>query len=180
MMTALDELRWHARETARWLNAIVGDITSEQAHWRPPGRANTIASTYTHIVYNQDEDMNRGYLDRPMLSETAWRGRTGLPADWVNDAANAWKPEMSFEWTALRAYGAAVGAYVIEAVDALTEADLQRVARLTTPGHPIWSGLDVVRLTVGRHPAMHGGEIACLKGLQGVKGYLTGLDVAQW
>jgi hypothetical protein len=40
----------------------------------------------------------------------------------------------------------------------------------------VWHGIDVVRLSVGRHPAMHGGEIACLKGLQGAKGYLKGLD----
>jgi hypothetical protein len=179
MLSALDELRWHAREMRRWLGAIVGDVTGELAHWRPAGRANTIATTYAHVVYNQDEDMNQGYLGRPMLAATSWRGRTGIPADWVNDDANAWKYETVYDWDAMRAYGDAVGAYVIEAVDELTDEDLLRVAKLSTPDHPVWTGLDVVRLTVGRHPAMHGGEIACLKGLQGSKGYLSGRDAFQ-
>jgi hypothetical protein len=39
-----------------------------------------------------------------------------------------------------------------------------------------WDGIDVSRLTVGRHVWMHGGEIACLKGLQGAAGYTAGKD----
>jgi hypothetical protein len=140
------------------------------AAWRPPGRANTIAATYAHIVRNQDEDLNRSFLRRPMLLEGAWRGKAGLPD--CDDFA----PEATFDWPALHAYGRAVGAYVIEAVDALTEDDLNVVASISTPDIAVWHGLDVVRLTVGHHIRLHGGEIACLKGLQGAKGYLSGQD----
>jgi hypothetical protein len=174
--TRLDVLRAEARSSYVWLRSIVDDISPEQASWRPPGRANTIAGTYAHIVRNQDEDMNHGFLGRPMLSEGRWQGKTGLPSSWTDSDGSEWEIGASIDWLALRAYGNAVGAWVIEAVDALTEDDLDTVAKLTTPNRPLWYGVEVVQLTVGRHVWMHGGEIACLKGLQGEKGYRTDLD----
>jgi hypothetical protein len=169
-MDQLDELRSEARASSEWLASIVSDISDEQANWRPPGRANTIAATYAHIVRNQDEDMNRGLLRRAMLSEGVWRGKTGCPP------SGEWETGAQFDWAALRQYGLAVGGFVVTAVDALTAEDLETIADLSTPDRAIWYGIDVVRLTVGRHVWMHGGEIACLKGLQGAKGYLMGLD----
>lgn len=174
--TRLDLLRAEVRSSSEWLGAIVEDVSPEQAIWNPPGRANTIAATYAHIVRNQDEDMNHSFLGRPMLSEERWQGKTGLPSSWADSDGNEWTSRAPIDWLALRSYGDAVGAWVIEAVDALTEDDLDRVAKLTTADRPLWYGIDVVRLTVGRHVWMHGGEIACLKGLQGQKGYRSGLD----
>jgi hypothetical protein len=179
MSARRDLLVAEARSSQEWLNAIVEDVTPEQAHWRPPGRANTIAGTYAHIVRNQDEDMNHGFLGQPMLSEGAWSGRTGLPASWSDSDKNEWEIDARIDWPALRACGDAVGAWVIEAVGNLTEDELEGVAALTTPDRPRWYGIDVVRLTVGRHVWMHGGEIACLKGLQGEKGYRSGLDTVR-
>jgi hypothetical protein len=170
MLTLLDEFRWQARTSNGWLESIVRDVTSEQAAWRPPGRANTIAGTYAHIVRNQDEDLNHWLFRRPMICETEWKGRAGLPG--TDDFA----PDAVFDWPALRAYGRAMGEFVIRTVDALTDEDLERTTELSTADIETWHGLDIVRLTVGHHIRMHGGEIACLKGLQGTKGYLGGLD----
>ncbi len=165
-----------ARASHAWLRAIVHDVTPEQANWRPPGLANTIAAIYAHIVRNQDEDMNHSFLERPMLSEGAWRGKTGLPSSWTDSDGSEWAIDAPIDWLALRSYGDAVGAWVVEAVGELTEDDLDRVAKLTTPGRPQWLGMDVVQLTVGRHVWMHGGEIACVKGLQGEQGYRSPFD----
>jgi hypothetical protein len=172
-MNILDEFRWEARTSYEWLEAIVREVTPEQAVWRPPGRANSIAATYTHIVRNQDEDVRRSFLHVPMLAETTFRGKTGHP----EAHGGEWAPDARFDWAALRAYGSAVGAWLIEAVDALSEEDLVKAADISTPDIPAWRGLDVVRLSVGHHVRLHGGEIACLKGLQDMKGYRTGQDV---
>lgn len=169
--TRLDVLRAEARSSYKWLRAIVEGVSQEQASWRPSGNANTIAATYAHIVRNQDEDMNHGFLSQPMLSEGSWRGRTGLPSSWSDSDGSEWAIGAPIDWLALRAYGDAVGAWLISAVDALTEDDLDQVAKLTTTGRPQWYGVEVVQLSVGRHVWMHGGEIACLKGLQGETGY---------
>lgn len=171
-MDILDEFRWQARTSYEWLESIVSDVTPQQAAWRPPGRANTIAATYAHIVRNIDEDVNQRLFRRPMLNETSWRGRTGLAP-----GLDEWDPAHKIDWEALHAYGRAMSAFAIDTVDALTERDLETEADLSTPDIELWRGIDIIRLTVGHHPRLHGGEIACLKGLQGRKGYVGGLDL---
>ncbi len=170
-MDVLEEFRLQARLSFDWLEAIVGDVTPEQAVWQPPGRANTIAANYAHIVRNIDEDMNQRLFRRPMLNEGLWRGRTGLMPE-----RSDWEQGTQIDWVALRAYGRAVSAFIVEALDAMTDDDLELVADLSTPDNLVWHGIDIVRLTVSIHVREHGGEIACLKGLQGAKGYRSGLD----
>jgi hypothetical protein len=170
-MNVLDEFRWQARASYDWLEATVRDVTPEQALWQPPGRANSIAVNYAHIVRNADEDLNQRLFRRERLDEGPWRGRNGLRpglADWEQPDIN---------WEQLRAYGRAVHQFVISMVDALSEDDLVKAADLSTPDIEVWHGIDIIRLTVGHHVRLHGGEISCLKGLQGAKGYLSGLDV---
>ena len=171
MTTVLDEFRWQARNAFDWLERIVEDITPEQALWQPPGRTNTIAETYAHIVRNVDEDVNQRLFRRPRLNEGPWRGRTGL-AEGIDDFE-----QRSIEWPQLREYGRAITAFIVETVDALTEDDLRRPADLSTPDIGQWYGIDIMRLSVGHHVRMHGGEIACIKGLQGAKGYCSGFDM---
>jgi len=166
-MSLLDEFRHEARASTGWLESIVRDVTPEQATWRPPGRANTIASTYAHIVRNFDEDINEHFFERPLLSEGTWRGRTGLPPGSVE-----WEPGVVIDWLALREYGRAMSAFMIEWVAGLTEVDLERKVQMFGAHSAPWRGIEVVRLTTGRHVWMHGGEIACLKGLQGLDGYV--------
>ncbi len=56
-------------------------------------------------------------------------------------------------------------------------ADLERIFEMfaTDDGRPkslgIWKGIDIHSLHGWNHIKMHGGEIACLKGLQGIEGY---------
>jgi hypothetical protein len=174
MISVLDEFRWQARTSYEWLESIVVDVTAEQANWVPPGRANTIAATYAHIVYNADEDLNHWLFRRPMLIETTWKGRAGLPA-----GRSEWGPDAEIDWTALRDYGRAIKDLVTSTIDSMTEEDLQTVTELSTQDIAVWHGIDIVRLTVGHHIRMHGGEIACLKGLQGTKGYTFGQDATR-
>jgi hypothetical protein len=166
----LDEFRLQAHLSFDWLEAIVEDVTPEQALWQPPGRANTIAVNYAHIVRNIDEDFNQRLFRRPRLNEGPWLGKTGL-IDGVED----WE-QPHIDWPALHAYGLAMTSFLYETMDALTYDDLDRLADLSTPDLEVWRGIDIVRLTVSMHVRLHGGEIACLKGLQGAKGYRSGLD----
>jgi hypothetical protein len=170
-MDVLEEFRWQARTAYDWLESIVCDVTPEQALWRPPGRANPIANTYLHIVRNIDEDINHWLFRRPMLNQGPWLHKMGADA-WTND----WDPSMRIDWHQLREYGRAMTAFAIETVDHMTEPDLHRDTDLSTADIPHWTGIDIIRLTVGHHVRLHGGEIACLKGLLGERGYVGGLD----
>jgi hypothetical protein len=66
---------------------------------------------------------------------------------------------------------------VVELTDALTADDLDREFEMiaTEDGRPrslgTWKGIDIHTLQGWSHVRMHGGEIACLKGLQGGQGY---------
>ena len=176
MTSNLDEFRHEARASTSWLESIVCDLTPEQAAWHPAGRANTIASTYAHVVRNFDEDINEHFFERPLFSDGPWRGRTGLPPGPVE-----WEPGVVIDWLALREYGRAMCAFVVEWVDRLTNADLERKVVMGTAAHlASWQGIEVVRLTAGRHVWMHGGEIACLKGLQGLDGYAAFQTTNLW
>ncbi len=168
-MNVLDEFRHEARASTGWLESIVRDVTPEQAAWQPPGQANTIASTYAHIVRNFDEDLNQRFFERPLLSDGPWHRRTGLPPGPV---AVEWEPGVVIDWQALHEYGRAMCAFIVETVDALSAEDLRRKVEMGSMFGGVWDGIDVIRLTVGRHVWMHGGEIACLKGLQGFDGYV--------
>jgi hypothetical protein len=177
MLTILDEFRWQARTSYDWLESIVSDVSAEQAAWAPLGRANTIAATYAHIVYNADEDLNHWLFKRPKLIDTTWKGRAGLSD--LPDGGFDWETFNEIDWSALREYGRAISEFVISTIDSLTDEDLERATDLSTQDIALWHGIDIVRLTVGHHIRMHGGEIACLKGLQGTKGYTFGQDATR-
>jgi len=58
----------------------------------------------------------------------------------------------------------------------LSADDLERPVDMSRSGLGTWMGRDLLVLHGFRHIYLHGGEIACLKGLQGAKGYLGGFD----
>lgn len=82
-----------------------------------------------------------------------------------------WPEDVQFDWELLHQYGRRATKQVLQLVDAITQDDLDRTFQMKPVELGIWSGLDVYRLHTGGHIWMHGGEIACLKGLQGRQGY---------
>ena len=60
---------------------------------------------------------------------------------------------------------------VIRHVDGLTPEDFERRVDMSAYGLGVWKGLDVFTLHGINHPRLHGGEFACLEGLQGSEGY---------
>jgi hypothetical protein len=55
-------------------------------------------------------------------------------------------------------------------LERLTPELLAREVDMTPFGLGIWTGLDIYNLHV-HHPRIHGGEIACIKGLLGASGW---------
>ena len=56
-------------------------------------------------------------------------------------------------------------------LDDLTESRLNMPVDMTRSGLGMWEGRDLYELHGSNHPHIHGGEIACLKGLQGSIGW---------
>jgi hypothetical protein len=172
-MDVMDLVRFETKRAYAWLENLVADVSPEQAGWRPPGTANSIAATYAHIVVNTDIDVTRHFHQREPLIIGEWASRLGsrtyTPDEWKAKPDIDW--DADFDWETLREYGREVHQQIVGQVDALIEADLEREFQMVGTRTTIWKGIDVYALHGWGHIQMHGGEIACLKGIQGGKGY---------
>lgn len=171
-MEAIELMRRQTNESYNWLELTVSDVTAEQAKWKPPGVANSIAGNYAHAMMWSDIDINRHFFGRQSLLDGDWARRFGCDAYLPDE----WSDMIAADWEGLREYGRTVHDWIVRLVGELDPAELARKFQMVPERLGIWTGLDVFDLHCNKHIRMHGGEIACLKGLQGAKGYLGGAD----
>jgi DinB family protein len=170
-MDAIDLLRQQTEVAWSWLESILEDVTEEQANWQPGGAANSIAAGYAHLVVTADNGYNTQLKGQMPIIATDFKGEVGLSEPF--NARGGWRDWSSVRanWETLRTYGRAVHEEVLRHVETMTPEDLERRVDMTPHGLGVWKGLQVFTLHGINHPRLHGGEIACLKGLQGVQGY---------
>ena len=169
-MDAVELLQKQAKHAWAWLEFTVHDVSDEQANWHPPGMANSIGAVYTHLIIGADLGFNVGLYDRKPLIVSEFGREVGLSemfplADW-----HEWALRVRIDWDALHDYGRAVHAFVEDNLDSLTPDLLERTAK-SPPDLGVWKGVDVYNLHGVDHVKLHGGEISCLKGLQGATGW---------
>ena len=156
---------------AHWLlEEVVGGLTDEQTHWAPPGTANTIAATYAHVVASEDVFVHETLQRGATLERGDWLGRDGISlpvprrgADWF-----AWSRRVRVDLRAARAYAAAVYAASDAYLACLDPEMLVRAPDVPVPGGQTLSWL--VHNLLVQHAALHSGEIAVLRGIQGLQG----------
>ena len=153
------------------LEQTMADVTAEQAHWSPPGIANPLGATYAHTVWGEDSLVN-GMLKggKPLLPSFAGKDGMSEPPPVEGDYAE-WARNVRVDLPALKAYAQAVYASTGEWLASLSDDDLGRDIDLTSWG----LGHQTVAWVIGNiliwHVDAHCGEISCLKGLQGARGY---------
>ena len=164
-------LRQQFKTGHHFLEGTMEGVTSEMAHWTPPGKAQPLGANYAHILISEDFLIN-GLLKgaAPLLAST-WAGKVGvstLPPQappW-----NDWAKEVQVELEALRSYGQAVYEATDNYLASLSDEDLDRSLDLSAIGfgqQALGWFLSVIIFNAHTHT----GEIACLKGLQGAQGY---------
>lgn len=171
-VTVLQMCMQHARQ---WMAGTMNGVTDEQAHHTPPGIANPLGATYAHLVVSEDMLVNGLLRGQPPLAATSWEGKTGLsePMPWLDRWAEygPWTRRVQIDLDALRAYAQAVFDNTDAYIASLSEEDLERKIDMSAAGMgevPVaWV---IGRLLIG-HIDNECGEIACLKGIQGVRGY---------
>ena len=151
-----------------WLEGTVGDITTEQAHWSPEGLPSPIAAQYLHVVVVEDGLIGALNGSGPLMTD-AFADKVGAselppPGQWA-DWGRGVQVDMALARDYARGVYAATEVYLqnIEDDDLNTEVDLGE-----TMGH---QKLAYALNLLLRNPYSHTGEIAALKGLQGLKGY---------
>jgi hypothetical protein len=112
----------------------------------------------------------------PPLSATSWAGKTGLsePMPMPGPAwedYGPWARRLHLDLPALQRYQTAVRANTDAYIASLSPADLEAIRDLSNVGLGMVNvGWILARLVVG-HMDNECGEISCLKGLQGLRGY---------
>ena len=163
------EFIWQQVAAAHELSeAAMAGVTEAQLNWNPPEHAvNPIKTALVHVVAGEDMFIQRIFLDRPLLWETGqWGAKIGLPyppgggRGW-DEARNAWLP-----LTPVLDYAQAACSATNDYLANLTEEELDRSVSLF--GRQLTVAATLARLVT--HIACHAGEIATVKGMQGIVG----------
>ena len=161
------------------LEMTTGSITPEEVHWIPPGIANPMGAHYAHVVTGEDGAIQGMLKGAAPLFAGTWAGRTGLSElppminpespgfpDW-----SQWGRRVKIDLAAFRKYAQAVYAATFEYLSSLTDEDLTRSLDLSALGFGQSTvGFLLINGVVG-NTFSHTGEISCLIGLQGKRGY---------
>jgi len=170
-MNAIEVLRSNLADSHWLLEQTIEDISAEHLHWAPPGTANSIAATYAHVIGTEDDVIQGVLQGRRLLDEGEWRGRNGISlpipkrgSDWFS-----WSRRVRVDLPATRLYGQAVYAATDAYLASLSPDQLGQLPDAPLPGSQTlcW----VIHNLVILHAGIHTGEIAVLKGLQGLTGY---------
>jgi hypothetical protein len=173
---AVSLLRAQFKAAHEVLGGTMEGITSAQAHWTPPGLANPLGATYVHIVVSEDGVFNGALKGGAPLFASSWAGKTGvsemppMPGPGVEGLPpwDAWARRVKVDLPALHAYAQAVFAASDEFMASLDDEALNRTLDMGSQGqNMLGSFLSIMLSNVNWHT----GEIACLKGLQGTRGY---------
>ncbi len=156
------------------LEQTMDGVTNEIAHFQPAGTANPIAGTYAHLVFSEDMFVH-GFLntDKPLF-ETTFKDKTGAselhPMEW-QVAYPKWLREVKLDVDTFRQYAKAVFAETEKYVATLSDEELQKDVDMSAFNMPPKKTYDFIANLISGHAYPIMGEIAVLKGLQGLKGY---------
>jgi len=156
------QIRWMRRQ----IDATILGTTAAQYSWTPPGELNPIGVVFLHLLVSEDGYIQDVILGKPRLWESEnWQERIGASAPargqgWEQARGENHALESAFE------YQNVVRAETDAYLEQLTAEELDR--RVMFIGGERRVADVLVSLVV--HGLGHAGEIAALKGMQGIKG----------
>jgi hypothetical protein len=168
---AVSLLSQQIRSAHEIVEGTVADLTPEQAQWKPDGKAIAAGPLYLHIAGGEDRFLNM-VIGRQPLGTGEYAGKTGVSEPHpMGGGYDEWAKRVKIDLPQLREYVQAVFKNTEDYVAGLTPEELGREIDLSNAGLGKMSLGGFITLTCVIHPSNHTGEISCLKGLQGAKGY---------
>jgi hypothetical protein len=144
------------------VTTCAADMDDAQYNWKPGGTANSAAKSHVHAVTSVDFFIN-GIVRGEALMWGAFAKEHGL----AENPMGIWTFEGNVPVGPMREYAASVHSAAVEYIGSLKDADLDREIETNFFGRKPVSFL--VQLA-GYHAVGHGGDIATVKGMQGLKG----------
>jgi hypothetical protein len=152
----------------------MADVTDEVAAFMPPGTANPIAGIYAHLILGEDMFLHMILKKTEQLSESSWKDKTGFssphPMEWQTEYPK-WLKTVKMDTQKAKEYASAVFQATEKYVANLTDEDLEKEVDMTAFGWGNMKQGEFLSNLITGHTASITGEIAVLKGLQGLKGY---------
>ncbi len=166
-MDAKEYIQRQLATVRRVCDAALTDLTDEQLNWTPPGTPNPIGAVLIHILAAEDRFIQAVLQGKPLVWQTeAWAERVGLKS--LPGYGQGWEEskQTPLQLAPLLDYRASVRAATDAYIAGLTPAELEREVELIGSARPVADALAIMVV----HIASHSGEIAALKGVQGLKG----------
>lgn len=170
-MDSIDVLKNAFGGAHMWFQGTVADLTEEQANAVPPGVSLPIGALIAHILHCEDVMINQIIRSEPAIWEQdGWKDRAG--GEMLLDIDPAIARAHKVNLMPMMDYGKAVLASTQDFLGALTPAELDRELNLVPLGFPenMSLGVFLTTMLLGNTYA-HTGEISCLKGSLGKRGY---------
>lgn len=152
------------------LELTVGDCGQDTLDKNLPGATITsIGSIYAHVILSEDFIVHGMLQGKPALCQApGWSSRTNVSLPSGPEFKPEWARGVKLNLKAFQEYAKSVYAATEAYVAGLSDSDLDRKVDTGFIGQQTVGF--VVTNILAWHVAEHGGEIAALKGVQGLKG----------
>jgi hypothetical protein len=155
------------------LEGTIADVTTKIALSQPIGLARSIGSYYAHVLIVEDLAVNAMLRKQKPLFALEWKDRTGFdgpapadPGQWI-----AWSSKARSDVVSSREYARSVFAETTAYMGSIMDVDLSNPLDLSSIGFGQQTVGWLISVFVVANCNWHTGEISCLKGGHGLKGY---------
>lgn len=167
--TTVNLLRDQFEQSKSVLEGTLEGVTDEVAHHDPGGKVGTIAANLAHIITGMDAFLLAKSAGNPPMMATSFADKHGMSELPPQDGdSSQWYKTVRVDLDAMRSYGKAVFQAVDDHLASLTDEDLEQEIDMGNFGQQKHSWLFTIMLL---NNSWHTGEIAAIKGMQGLKGY---------
>jgi len=152
------------------LEQTIADCAQSTLDHNPANATITnIGSIYVHTVFSEDNILHGMLQGKPPIYRAqGWASKTKLEMPAPGEFTPEWARSVKLDLAPFREYAKQVYAASDAYVAGLSDADLERKVQTGFVGEQTVAF--IISNVLGWHAAQHTGEIAALKGVQGLKG----------
>jgi hypothetical protein len=154
-----------------WLEGTMKQVTPAVALWRPSGRPGNIGSQYAHVALTEDYFIQVALRHETPLMAGAYAGKVGLSEiPPIGGSWDKWSQGVQVDLDKLRAYAHGVYGATEDYLSSIGDETLGESVDVSDAGLGVRTVAFLLAMLLA-NVHNHCGEIAAIKGLQGLKGY---------